>query len=266
MHEPTPIEQLFDKLGAEVAINLKRYQPMPLNKMKAARVMVENELLDMGVGERYLPDWARSHGVDQRSTLVCVWDKPVPFKAGHRKWMMRCIQATGVWEDQVTHVWAVPEDLESVPLPSQFLKYREVVLRAIEAADSRYVLLIGAGPLGLWRPDLKLKEVVGSSGVMENRWVAWAMVNPITVLREPMLQGQWRQDIYTFMDMIRENEEFNLMTKCVHKGCANGVLMYDKDGIGYCSGHWRKDTAKWDRAASKMKTKSRKLNEDQLDL
>jgi hypothetical protein len=134
----SPIEQLFDTLGAEVAIRLRPYEPMPLNKLRIKRIRVEQELMDMGVGERYLPEWARYHGQDQRSSMVCVWDKPVPYKAGHRRWLMRSILGAGLHEDQVSHVWAVPEDLDSAPLPSQFLRYREVALRAIEAADSRY--------------------------------------------------------------------------------------------------------------------------------
>lgn len=261
--EPTPFEQLFDDLGAEVAIVLRPYTPMPLNRLRVKRLQVEEELLDMGVSEPWLPEWAKRHGQDQRSVLTCVWDKPVPFKAGHRKWLMRSLLGAGVYEDQVSHVWAVPESLDTTPLPSQFLKYREMTLRAIEATDTRYVMLIGLGPLHIWRPALKMKDIQGYSGVMERRWVVYPMTNPITVLREPMLQGQWRQDLYNLSDMIRGNLEFNLMKKCAGK-CDDNAMMYDPDGIGWCQKHWKKGIRLAETRGSKMRTTSRRMNEDQL--
>lgn len=264
--QATPLELLFDKLGAEVAITLKPYYPVTHTALVRRRVQVEGEYMDMGVSESLLPEWAKIGKKDQRSIITIVWDKPVPYKAGHRKWLMRSILGAGLYEDQVTHMWAVPEALDSPPLASHFLKYREVTIRALEAADTRYVMLVGTGPLSIWRPDLKLKEVQGHSGVMEKRWVVWPMPNPVTVLREPMLQGAWRQDLYKFLDMVRENETFHLMTKCVMTSCTNGVLMYDKDGIGHCREHWRKRVKKWERAESKMKTKSRRMNEERLEL
>jgi len=260
----SPIERLFDRLGAEVVIKLRTYRPKPLKYLVKERVAVEDGYYDMGA-DACLPEWSyrREH---QASQLVVMWDRPVPYAAGHRKYMMRSILGAGVWEDQVTHLWAYPHDQDSPPLPSQLLEYRAMTFRALEAADTKYVLLVGSAAMSLWRQGLKMKDIQGHSGVMQGRWVVAPIANPVTVLREPMLQAEWRLALYGFMDLVANQEDFNLRAGCIESKCTEGAMMYDPDGIGWCKRHWKKGTLQRENAVSRTNKAVNKLQEPQLEI
>lgn len=259
----SPLELLIDRLGAEVAIKLLPYSHLSQKQMIVKRLQIEETCEDQGLVP---PEWAMTKGQHQMSELVVLWDKPVEFKAGHRKYLLRSILGTGTWEDQITHVWAFPHNQPQPPLTSQLPKYRDHVIRCIQAADTRYVLCVGALPMSLWRGDLKLTQVQGHSGVLDARWVIYPITNPASVLRDPMLQGSWRLDLYNFMDMVNGREDFRLMSKCVAKDCTDGVLMYDRDGIGWCKRHWKKGGTKAENKKSSTAKKANKQNHETLEL
>lgn len=258
----SPIEQLFDKLGASYAVVLKPYEELSMKELIRKRAVVEDRIAQAG---GVAPEWAERNGHPQSSEMVCLWDKPVPYKAGHRKYLMRTILGSGTWEDQVTHVWAYPFALDSPPLRSQIVEYREMTLQALEAADTRYVLMVGSLPMLIWR-DVKLRQIQGHSGVLERKWIVGPIENPASVLRDPMLQGQWRLDLYSFMDMVRNREDFNLTTRCMERDCTEGVLMYDPDGLGWCKRHWKKGNRQQETKLAGLRKKSRKLNQKAMEL
>jgi hypothetical protein len=262
LHE-SPLEQLINKLGAEVVIKLRPHEPLSDKQRIIKRMRVQDMCEEEGL---VAPEWASRKGQDQPSALVVLWDKPVPFRAGHRKYLLRSILGAGVWEDQITHVWAYPFDQASPPLLSQLPKYRPHMIRCLEAADTRYVLSVGALPLSLWRGELKLGQLQGHSGVLDGRWVIYPIANPASVLREPMLQGQWRLDLYSFMDMVNNQEDFKLRSKCVTKDCDEGVTLYDKDGIGWCKRHLPKGVSKAENKQRRVTKQGNIQNQPQMEM
>lgn len=264
----SPLENLIDKLGAEVVIKLKPHEPLTDKQRAVKRSRIEDEcdhMYENGM-QAQEPEWAHRKGEDQPSALVVLWDKPVSQRAGHRKYLMRSILGAGVWEDQVTHVWAFPFDQPSPPLLSQLPKYRPHLIRCLEAADTRYVLCVGALPLSIWRGELKLNQLQGHSGVLDSKWVIFPIGNPASVLREPMLQGQWRLDLYGFMDMVNNQEDFKLRTKCVTKDCDDGVMLYDKDGVGWCKRHLPKGVSKAENKQRRVTKQANIQNQPQMEL
>lgn len=260
-----PLEDLIDILGAEVAIKLNKFTPKTTKRLTIDRGMLDIEYDDhQAVGV----DWAFD-GVHKPSKLVVLWDRPTPWKAGQRAYLRRVLLGAGVYDDEVTHLWASPYGPEVQPLDNHIAISHRLTMAALEAANTRYVLLCGAPSVAMWRPELKLKEVSGSAGVWDLKWVVYAIPNPVTVLREPMLQGKWRLWLYDFIDILNspcDDGLPGLMAKCVMKDCTDDVLTYDPDGIGWCGRHWKKESQKAEMQKFKRKKKINLAQEERLDI
>lgn len=231
------IELLMDELGADIAVSIREHVPYTPKQLMMKRTTVELVYDDLG---SEAIEWA-----DGASKATVVWDRHTRWSAHHRQFLRRCLLGAGVDDADVTHIWAWPYDQGSPPLENHVALMRPLTLQAIDAANSRYVLLVGLTSLKMWRRELVMHQVEGHSGVWNRQWIVFPVANPISVMRDPYLQGQWRQQIYTFGQMVNEGQEFEqLNRRCaagtVKKRCDQGVMMYDVDGVGWCTKHYGK--------------------------
>lgn len=226
------IEQLMDKLGAEVAVSLKPHRTLIYRELVRDQARVDMMYQADG---GFTPEWA------QHPRVTCLWAVHTSWSAGHRAFMRRTLLGAGVHDDEVTHLWAWPFDQRDAPLESQLLAYRSVTMSALAAANNRYVIIVGANTLKLWRKELILKQVAGNVVVWESRYVAFPMMSPANVLRDPTLQGQWREQMYKFADVVTERGELEELGRhCVDLKCTDTVMMYDVDGVPWCKRHYQR--------------------------
>ena len=235
------IDKLFDKLGAQLVVNLKAHHVHDTKHliMKRAAVELMYEGLDRGDRSLQTPEWTKGvDGRDKPAKVAVVWDRHTPWSAGHRQFLRRAFLGAGVHEDETSHLWAWPYGSQFPALDTQLAMMRATLIAALDAANARYVLTLGAQVLNLWRKELILKQVEGRFAVWNGQWIIYPMKNPIAVLREPMLQGEWREMIYRFGNAVYDGVELDDMpTNCTEAKCIGGVYMYDPDGVGWCKEH-----------------------------
>lgn len=254
------IEQLMSKLGADIIVKLKPHLSLTSQELAAKRLAVCKQLLKTNA-EVELPGWPMYKGVHQSAKVVVVWDRPVPWAAPHRRLLRNTLQAAGIHDDQVGHVWAWPFVQRDQPVESQVLSYLPITDNTIDAMNARYVLLVGALPTRLWRKEPKLNLLLGHSGVWKGRWIVYPTLNPYSIMRDPALTGEWRMQLFDLIDMINNGEEFRLNTRCITKDCTEGVFMYDPDGIGWCKRHHQAGMRKRD---NKVHDQAKKVNKLQV--
>jgi len=259
--EQDPLELLVDKLGADMQIKVRplpTYSPTDLKRLRKVNTLAHMKLVHDGY-EGAPPEWAKNN---LPSRVVVVWDRPTRWGAPHRAFLRRLLLGAGLYDDYVTHLWAWPYDQRDQPLESQVLSNRQLIMDTLEAANGRYVLLLGGAVMRLWRRDLTIKQVAGSSGVWDNRWIVFPMVNPYQVMREPMLQGEWRMMMYEFIDLVLNNDDGRLMRQCVTPECSDGVFVYDPDGIGWCKRHSEGGMRKRGNSVSYQNKKLNKMQQE----
>ncbi len=226
------IEMLMDKLGADVAISLR--PPVILTFREMLRDQARVDMMYQA-DRAFTPEWAT------HPRLTCLWDRYTPWSAGHRQFLRRCLLGAGVHDNEVTHLWAWPFDQREPPLDSQLWEYRSMTMRALAAANNRYVMIIGGNTIKLWRKELKITQVAGKVAVWDSRYLVFPITSPAMVLRDPTLQGTWREQVYTFADMVMNREELDgLGMQCVENKCNDAVLMYDVDGVPWCKRHYKR--------------------------
>lgn len=234
------IVKLIDTLGADININIKRHPSRSMKQLVKMRTLAEVEIEEaielsgLAIDDSYGEEWVPS-GPAQVTVL---WDRYTPWSGGHRQFLRRCLMGAGVHDDQVAHLWAWPFAQLHPPLDSQVAFMRPLIMKALAASGSRYVLVVGAVASRMWRSELKISQVAGNTFVWDRQYVIMPVINPITVMRDPMLQGGWRETIYKFAEIVVNQQELDrMMTRCVEPKCGVDVMMYDGDGVGWCKKH-----------------------------
>lgn len=117
----------------------------------------------------------------------------------------------------------------------------------LEAANSEYVLLVGATAMRMWRPDLTLTEHHGTVGVWDHRYLVMPVFHPAGILRNPALRLPLIEDVRKWAEVIGPDGDLDwLGTSCI--ACGAGMRYMDPDGIAYCERHWARYGGMWRKA------------------
>lgn len=175
---------------------------------------------------------------DQPADVCVVWDRPVQRIARHRIALRSWMSAAGIYDDRVAHVYAYPVSVQEPPTVDQVERFRSTTMRAVEVVGANYVLLVGGISAGLWRRELKLRQMEGKLGIWEDKYLVWCVQNPIQCIADPHLIGPIRSEVVRFCQAVREGWGLGeLETACTEDGCSDTVWMWDRDGLPWCRRH-----------------------------
>lgn len=158
------------------------------------------------------------------------------------KLLRQVLGAAGFDRDLCTFISLSRDD---APIdPSRLPPPDRVGLRwALEAADTRYVVLVGSHAQKLWHPGATLEGVAGRVGAWATNGVGWWVMpihHPNAVFRELVSRDEWRVQLARFRQRIDENEgAFMLDWQCANGKCGAAATMYDEHGLGWCDEHLR---------------------------
>lgn len=257
------IVQLMDELGADIAIHLRQHPTF--TALQLAKLQISTEFLYESAHPNddescQLPEWS-----PRPSRVTVLWDRHVRWAAPHRQFLRRCLLGAGIHDDEVAHIWCWPYDSAAPPTEQQVAAMRPLTLKAIEGCNSRHVMLIGTTSVKMWRRELKIGQVQGATGVWDNRWVVYPVTNPLSVMRDPMLQGEWREYVYRFAEMVNDGNDFDhLARKCVEPKCSETVMMYDVDGVPWCNKHYQTGIRRRGLHQGKTQTKTNVTMQERL--
>jgi len=114
---------------------------------------------------------------------------------------------------------------------------------ALEAADTRYVVLVGSHAQKLWHPGATLEGTAGRVGAWATNGIGWWVMpihHPNAVFRDLIDRDAWRLQLSRFRQRIDENEgAFMLDWQCANGKCGTVATMYDAHGLGWCDAHLR---------------------------
>jgi DNA polymerase len=116
---------------------------------------------------------------------------------------------------------------------------RHHLVRALELAQTPYVLALGASATRAWREDLKVTHVHGRIFLWQGRRVIMPVLHPAAVLRQRNLKQTLRADIQKFVEMVRSGDVTQYLgTECVT--CGVYASHVDPDAVPYCQVHWQR--------------------------
>jgi hypothetical protein len=218
------IDKLAKELGAEVGIHLL---PVKETTIMLRRRMVANQY------HNYPQSIAPSFSTDEPK-LTVVWERPKEPTDKERTLLRKALIEGNVWDNNVSHVWCVPELGSKATTLTENAKYRPWLLNAVEAAGARYVLLVGSRAAWQWRPDLRLSKTEGRIGIWRQRQVIMPVANPATLPKGDMVA--WRRQVARLLRVMREGGDINeLPTTCIE--CSGQLWWYDPDGVAWCKEH-----------------------------
>lgn len=275
------VANLVRTFGADVLLNMEempRYKTAERARRRKQVTEVVNScaLCPLGSGcEQHVPAEWPGQRYSLPSAFAVIGEAPGPDEdrrgrpfIGRAGQLLRsAISTAGFHPDDVTYINAVscfPHETERglkgqerkvIRQPSEdemlrcYRNYRE----QLDAADCRYVVLLGSVALKLWRKDLRVTQMQGKMGVMHGRWYVWTMLHPAAVLRGVIGQSDWQRQMSEFVEVVREGRGSEMLgTECLMKGeCGEGRWMWDMDGLPWCEGHWQQGidgherTVKW---------------------
>lgn len=138
------------------------------------------------------------------------------------------------------------------------IKYCHWHFEELLTISGRFVLLVGATALNTFRPDLKVTKVHGRVMVWRNQFIVMPVVHPAAILRNPNLSGELQQDLIKWGKVVKLGDQSALGLVGAEAKCgwcdSSAGLIYDADGVGYCSVHKKKGQRK----------KDGRLNDEQL--
>lgn len=149
--------------------------------------------------------------------------------SGHAAKMLKVqLQALDQWRDDYGQI-------DAGVLP------RKSVLEALELMGTRFVLLLGAGPVSMWRSDLTIERTRGRSHLWKDRYTVMALESPAAVMRAGMngtpFEGRWREDLRVFVERMIAGQD---ATEVLARGCVlceAGADGWDFDCVAACRKH-----------------------------
>lgn len=225
------IARLKTEFDAELAINV--HKPAPFGdggRAKAARRRANAKLWNaFRDDEPWMYEFSQAE-----PHLTVVWDRHRDDKDPARTLLRKLLIGVGIWEPHVNHLWAVPTDFRGVIQPVDMARYRPWLMEAMGATYCQPTLLIGAKPLWLWRPDLRLSTSHGNIGVWRSKWIVMPLETP-----ERLPKGEltdWTRLLRRFVDRMHDGHFLDyLPQKCIK--CEAGVFWYDSDAVAWCKNH-----------------------------
>lgn len=116
----------------------------------------------------------------------------------------------------------------------------------ISAIQPHVIVPMGAVPLSLFRPDMKISWDRGRPFVdMNRRAIVLPTFHPAYVLRQKSAEGLLRDDLAQVRDRFLKYAKYGFMDAtydwpedCHKPNCKSPVDKYDGDGVAYCREHW----------------------------
>jgi len=232
------VSELVEQFGAEFMVNMKEWQPQKPGRARIEQLKVNEKLAQV---DGHLANSPTRHAYEfpeygTDTVLTVVWDRYYPSKHQARGIMSRALASAGVTRDRVAHVWVVPEERRSPPLPEDIAKYRLLTEYAIHAANSQHVLLVGAGAMQMWRKDLRVSEIHGQPFAWKGRWIVFPVYNPMALVIDANHVDAWRRDLHALCMSI-QGEKVNWMSGCY--ACDEDADVWDENAVGWCREHFK---------------------------
>lgn len=159
--------------------------------------------------------------------------------------LRRLFAKAGIDYREVAWMWAVACLCEPVVSVYEMQACRGNLMKQLEAADVRYVLLVGAKASLEWRTDLNVTELEGHMGILQSRWLVAPVREAGAVLRIDHGRGAeselWRKAVYQLVEAATDDRGINVLGYgCMMKGCIEPMFAYDIDGLPWCRNHHAK--------------------------
>ena len=245
----------FTPLNADVVAQfVTPREPTPAHKAKF-RSGVRKQILTCTACERHkhgtpVP-FATEAGSNPRFTVLT--DTPQPRNDPAMKLLKALMRDAKI--DPVDDVlWAsvlcCPS--EKAPNNQERLACRRNLTVQLEASYSPYVLLVGAGAVDAWRNDIAVSKQHGQFFVWGDLYVVMPLIHPGAALRDGGFKREIRDDLKRWHDVVYsgDNPLLHLGEECVK--CGGVAMMWDRDGVPYCTPHfdknknvWMKEREKW---------------------
>lgn len=129
---------------------------------------------------------------------------------------------------------------------------RDNLMTQIEAGYTRYVLLVGAKAFNAFRTDLTITNHHGKVFIWTELYCVMGIIHPAAALRKRAYKQTIRDDLERWGEVVwsGENPLTYLGETCIR--CGEDFVMWDRDGVPYCSRHlaqygrhWEKDRIRW---------------------
>lgn len=244
------IDRLRRDFSAELAIRLSHPATPDLSRLKSKRLKVSAKLYNQFRDEPWDVEFYEWSAKSPRLTVV--WERPTTSDTPARALVRRLLIGLGIWDTEVNHLWATSRigTRGAIPIP-ELATFRPWLMEGLEAGGCQPVLLVGARPLWLWRPDLRLSKTHGRIGVMRSRWAVLPMESPERLSKGELTE--WSRELRRFTDAINDNRYLEyLPTTCTR--CDERVYWYDSDAVPWCREHAEEGTKAQDKGVHKWAT------------
>ena len=227
------VRRLIREFGADINV---RIQPISSDKSSIHdRRKINASLISKFKDRDVTPyEWA-----SDKAQLTVVWDYVQPETNPSRVRLTRLLAECRLSSPHVAHLWCVPEALGKPPLAQELAMYREWLIKGLYASGSKYVLLVGARPMWVWRPELRMTEVHGRFYIWKQAFVIMPISNPLSVLANRFEYIKWVENVRQFVAAIlTDTDTEHLSSVCIK--CDKTVYWYDGDGVPWCREHFEK--------------------------
>lgn len=111
--------------------------------------------------------------------------------------------------------------------------------RAMDAANSPSVLMLGKGAMQAWRPNLTVEAVDGMVCVWRDQWEVAVVEHPAAAVHEGKAAIlEWQRKIARAVRMLHAGDVLDGMGgRCVMKKCNEPVFAWDQDAVPWCRDH-----------------------------
>lgn len=258
-HEDAAIKRLVEQFGAEVLVSLETLPTMKRSQRARARHAAIDAAFDCtacGLCEHVArkddrgPVYPKESFMTPSDLIVLTLHPRTGDDRYHRVIRHALSNLDYVDPDRVSFVpvvSCVPRDDEGAlrtPTQQHRTACEANLYRALEAANTPYVLAIGQPALKAWR-DLRLEQVKGIIGTWRNRWTITAVEHPAAPLREgKAAMRQWYGDVARAVDVLYGDLSVGIGTTCTQSGCNDESFAWDGDAMPWCRRHFKIKTTK----------------------
>lgn len=115
-------------------------------------------------------------------------------------------------------------------------------LEAQLSVAPRYVLLVGGTSLSAFRGDLKVSSSRGKVYVWMDRYIVMPIYHPASILRKhsEIIRSQTLDDLERWKNIVNEEVPWSMCLDTLCIKCGGWMSYYDRDGVPYCTEHWRR--------------------------
>lgn len=150
------------------------------------------------------------------------------------------------------------------PTKAEVLACRTNLLMQRNALHTRYILLVGATALAIFRPDLRIMKHHGRVFLWDDTYIVMPITHPAAALRNPALKKVIREDLERWGDIVDGYKEPLMAITYTCVKCHENAVHMDRDGAGYCLEHWPTFGRNWEIARNRWRPG--KVTVDQLSL